>query len=117
MTLQSLLEGDVNEIGEEIQRQVKESIEEKPINVDTDDGEKELLKGDVKKEEKDSEEEVNEITTTPGGIASAFGGDVNPTDNQATSAGGSFPTLAGTKPNEREFSNAAKGENGEVVAN
>jgi hypothetical protein len=117
ITLKQLMESDFEELGSKIDKMVKESKSEEKeiggkIKVKTDKGEKELLKG----EESEEEDKVNEITTSPGGIASAFGGDINPTDNQETSSGGSFPTLAGTPVNKRSL-NLPKGQDGEVVAN
>jgi len=70
------------------------------------------LKGDDDKKE---EGEIKEITTAPGGIAGAFGGETNPTDNPSTSAGGAYATVAGS-PQRRMLNNAPKGQDGEVVA-
>lgn len=112
ITLKELFESDYKELGNKIYNLVKESEEKElddKIKVKTNKGEKELLRG-----EEEIEDKVNEITTTPGGIASAFGGDINPTDSQTTSAGGSFPTLAGN-PIKRDLK-SPKGQDGEVVA-
>lgn len=118
MTLKSLLEGEFEKTGEEIYRLVLESTKkeedkkaDEPVKVDTKDGEKELLKGDESKEE----EGIKEITTAPGGIAGAFGGQTTPTDNPETSAGGAYATVAGT-PQRRTINGAPKGQDGEVVA-
>ena len=115
MSLKSLLEGDYESTGEAIHKLVTESQEDttvdKAVKVDTEEGEKELLKGD---DEKSTDgENVEEISMSPGGPMGATDG--NPAGKE-NSTGGAFPTLAGTPVNTRSLGVTSKGEEGSVVA-
>ena len=67
----------------------------------------------IKKLQQLEKQKLEEISTTPGGIAGPFNGEVNPTNNSETSVGGAYATIAAS-PIKRKL--GAKGQDGEIVA-
>jgi len=67
----------------------------------------------IKEISKAEKQIISEISTSPGGIAGPFNGEINPNNNSDTSVGGAYATIAGS-PIKRKL--GAKGQDGEIVA-